>query len=150
MIETFTEYKEWLEALHIIAVITWMAGLLYLPRLFVYHCQVKPKSEASDLFKIMEYKLLRYIMNPAMIATLILGILLVLATGYGAPGTGVWIHVKLLLVIIMAGLHGMMAKFRKDFARDANKKSERFYRIFNEIPAVIMVVIVFLVELKPF
>jgi len=151
MIDFLREYNNWIEAFHIIAVISWMAGLLYLPRLFVYHCQVKPGSEAYEKFKIMERKLLRGIMNPAMIAVFILGIILVMTTGYGAPGTGGgWLHVKIVLVLFMAGSHMMMSRYRKDFERNINTKTERFYRIFNEIPAVLMVFIVILVMVKPF
>lgn len=140
----------WLKALHVIFVVCWMAGLLYLPRLFVYHAQVAVGSEASELFKVMEHKLMRGIMLPCMIITFILGLWLAIGTGVFAPGNGGWMHMKLLLVLAMAASHGMMSKYRKAFARDANIKSERFFRIFNEIPAVIMVIIILLVVLKPF
>lgn len=140
----------WVKALHIIAVISWMVGLLYLPRLFVYHSTVTKDSEADTLLKTMERRLLRFIMNPAMIASFILGIWLVFITGAGAPGSGGWMHAKLLLVLILAGTHGMMAKYRKAFERGERPKSEKYFRYFNEVPTLLMVVIVLLVVLKPF
>lgn len=140
----------WVKAFHIIAVISWMAGLLYLPRLFVYHASVHADSESSKMLKLMEKKLLRYIMNPAMLLSFILGVWLMIITKAGAPGSGGWMHLKLVFVIILAALHGMMAKYRKDFELDQNTKSAKHYRIFNEIPTVIMVVIVLLVVIKPF
>lgn len=140
----------WLKALHIIFVVCWMAGMLYLPRLFVYHSKVAPGSEASELFKVMERKLMRGIMLPCMILTFVLGFALAIKSGSFEQGNGGWLHVKLVLVLALGGLHGMMSKYRKDFAVDQNKKSEKFFRIFNEIPAVIMVVIILLVVLKPF
>ena len=139
----------WLKALHIIAVMSWMAGMLYLPRLFVYHTKVSVGSEASELFKVMERKLMRFIINPAMIATWILGITLAIKTEAFGPGNG-WLHAKLGFVLLMQITHAMMSRYRKAFARDANVKSERFFRLFNEIPAVLMVVIVLLAVLKPF
>jgi len=145
-----TETYMWLKALHIIAVISWMAGMLYLPRLFVYHSQVKPGSEASEIFKVMERKLLRFIINPAMIATWILGLWLAIKTNAFAPANGGWLHAKLGFVIILQICHAFMSRYRKAFARDERPKSERFFRLFNEIPAVAMVVIVLLVVLKPF
>lgn len=139
----------WAKALHLIAVIAWMAGLLYLPRLFVYHSRVMPGSEASELFKIMEARLLRIIMNPAMIASFALGFWLIALTGTGAPGTGLWIHLKLALVLILAGMHGLMARYRKAFARDERPRNERYFIIFNEIPMILLMLIVLLVVLKP-
>ncbi len=143
-------YYLWLKALHVIAVVAWMAGLLYLPRLYVYHAQVAAGSEASELFKVMERRLLRGIVNPAMGAVFGLGILLVVETKAGMPGSGYWLHAKLALVMGLLACHGMMARFRKDFLRDANRHSVRFYKIFNEVPAVLMVLIVLLAFLKPF
>ena len=140
----------WLKALHIIFMVCWMAGMLYLPRLFVYHSKVAVGSEASEIFKVMERKLMRGIMLPCMVATFILGFSLAVKTDAFGPGHGGWLHAKLLLVLVLAGLHGMMSKYRKAFARDENVKSERFFRIFNEVPAVVMVVIILLVVLKPF
>ena len=138
---------QWLLALHIIAVISWMAGMLYLPRLFVYHCEADAGSRQSETFKVMERRLLRLIINPAMIATWALGLWLAWQGGwFAAP----WLHAKLTLVLLMSGAHGMMARYVKDFATDRNRKSQKFYRIFNEVPTVLMVLIVILVVVKPF
>ena len=143
-----SEYYLWLKALHIIFVISWMAGLLYLPRLYVYHTQVTPGSEADETFKVMERRLLRIIMNPAMIIAFISGILLIIATEAGAPGTGYWMHIKLVLVLGMGAVHGMLSSYRKAFERGENQKSEKFYRLLNEVPTVLMVAIVLLVVIK--
>ena len=138
---------EWLKAFHVIAVVAWMAGLLYLPRLFVYHCEADPGSQQSETFKVMERRLLRGIINPAMIATWVLGLWLVWWGGwYTAP----WFHAKFLLVFLLSGLHGMLSRYVKDFAADRNRKSQKFYRIINEVPAVLMVLIVILAVVKPF
>ncbi len=138
----------WLKALHVLAIISWMAGLLYLPRLMVYHCQAPFGSPQSETFKVMERRLLKAIMTPAMIVAWILG--LWLAFGYvGFRGQG-WLHAKLLLVIAMSAMHGWMAVWVKDFAADRNTRSERFYRIANEGPTLLMIGIVILVIVKPF
>ena len=144
-----SEYYLTLKALHIIFVISWMAGLLYLPRLFVYHTKVKSGSETCEMFKVMEYRLLKYIMNPAMIGSFFFGGLLIVVLIENEMFTG-WMHVKLLLVFVMAFSHGMMAKYRKAFEAGENRKSTVFYKVFNEIPTVMMVAIVFLAILKPF
>ena len=135
----------WIKALHIIAVISWMAGMLYLPRLFVYHTQVAPGSEASETFKVMELKLLKIIMNPAMIIAWLAGLLL-LYLGSAGP----WIYLKLLLVFGLSGVHGFFAKIRKDFERDENRRPEKFFRMINEVPTLIMIAVVLLVVFKPF
>jgi putative membrane protein len=140
------EYYLIIKALHIISVIAWMAGMLYLPRIFVYHCQVEQGSPTSALLKVMERRLLRYIINPAMIFSFIFGIMLISIIGMA----GGWLHTKILLVLFLAGVHGMLAKYRKDFERDENTKSEKFYRILNEAPTLLMVVIVILAVVKPF
>ena len=140
----------WLKAFHIIAVISWMCGMLYLPRLFVYHSRTAPGSEASELFKVMELKLLRLIINPAMIATWILGLWIAVTINAFDPQNGAWLHAKLALVLVMQVAHAMMSRYRKAFARDERPKSERFFRIFNEVPAVLMILIVILVVLRPF
>jgi putative membrane protein len=137
----------WLLALHIISVIAWMAGLLYLPRLFVYHAVAPVGSEQSETFKTMEQRLLRYIMTPAMGATWILGIALVFTGGWLAAG---WFHVKFALVIAMTIMHGLMGAWAEDFRYDRNKRPQRFYRIANEIPTVLMIAIVILAVVKPF
>lgn len=138
---------QWILALHIIAVIAWMAGMLYLPRLFVYHCAADPGSMQSETFKVMERRLLRAIMNPAMIAVWVLGLWLAWKGGwFAAP----WLHAKLALVIGMSGIHGILSRHVKDFAADKRRKTQKFFRILNEIPTVLMIVIVILVVVKPF
>ncbi len=144
------EPYHWLKAFHLIAVMSWMAGMLYLPRLFVYHSQVAVGSEASELFKVMERKLLRLIINPAMIATWILGLWLAYMINAFDPVNGSWLHAKLFLVILMQIAHAQMSRFRKAFARDERPKSEKYFRIFNEVPAVLMILIVIIVVIKPF
>jgi putative membrane protein len=138
---------EWLKAFHLVAVISWMAGLLYLPRLFVYHCTAEPGSRQSETFKVMERRLLRFIMNPAMIATWLLGLWLAWQGGwFAAP----WLHAKLALVLALSGFHGLLARSVKDFAADKNRRSPKFYRLINEIPTVLMILIVILAVVKPF
>jgi putative membrane protein len=137
----------WLKAAHVIAVIAWMAGMLYLPRLFVYHAGVAPGSPQSETFKVMERRLLRAIINPAMIATWLLGLWLVWEGGFARSG---WLHAKVALVLVLAALHGLFARWVKDFAADRNTRSAKFYRIINEIPTLIMIVVVILVIVKPF
>jgi putative membrane protein len=138
---------EWLKAFHVIAVIAWMAGMLYLPRLFVYHCDAEPGSKQSETFKVMERRLLKAIINPAMIATWLLGLWLVYDSGFYRSG---WFHAKFALVIVLSGLHGFLARTVKDFAVDKNRRSAKFYRIINEVPAVLMALIVILAVVKPF
>lgn len=139
-----------LKALHIIAVIAWMAGLLYLPRLFVYHAGAAKGSELSETLKTMEYRLLRYIMAPASIATWLFGGLMLYANWDGLMTGAGWMHAKLTLVVLMTGLHHVFAKWRKDFAKDENTRPAKFYRIWNEAPTLLMIAIVVLVVLKPF
>jgi len=147
--EWLTDLYPWTRALHIIAVIAWMAGMLYLPRLFVYHSGAAPGSENSEMLKIMERRLLRAIVNPAMMAVFLLGGALLLTPGVTDWSMG-WLHLKLLLVLVMAGLHGMMSKWRKEFEADRNQHSAKFYRIANEVPAVLVIAIVVLAVVKPF
>jgi len=137
------EFYLWVKAFHIIAVIAWMAGMLYLPRLFVYHCETKPGSTDSERFKVMERKLL------AMIAVWILGLTLSFLPETDAWHHG-WFHTKFALVIVMSGVHGLFARWTRQFARDANAHSARFYRLWNEVPTVLMIVIVILAVVKPF
>ena len=137
----------WLKALHVIAVIAWMASLLYLPRLMVYHCEAEPGSKQSETFKIMEQRLLRFIANPAMIAAWIFGIALMLEGEHYREG---WMQAKFVLVLALSALHGLNAKWTKDFAADRNRRPARFYRIMNEVPALLMIAIVILVIVKPF
>lgn len=141
-------YYEWFKAIHIIAVISWMAGLLYMPRLFVYHSKVSVGSEMDKTFQIMERKLLRVIMNPAMIITIIFG--LINAYIYGFVALGTWFHIKMAAVLVLVLFHGFLSYQRKVFILGQNNYSERFYRIINEIPSVCMIVAVFMVVLKPF
>jgi putative membrane protein len=138
---------EWLKAFHVLAVISWMAGMLYLPRLMVYHVDAPPGSVQSETFKVMERRLLRGIMNPAMIVTWVLGLYLAWAA-FGFKGG--WLHGKILLVVLLSGVHGYLVGRVRDFANDRNTKSGRFYRVINEVPAVLMVGIVILVIVKPF
>lgn len=137
----------WLLALHLIAVISWMAGLLYLPRLFVYHAAAAVGPEQSETFKTMEQRLLRYIMTPAMAATWIFGISLVLLGHWFTAG---WFQVKFVLVLAMTVMHGLMSAWANDFRYDRNTKTQRFFRIANEIPTLLMIAIVILAAVKPF
>lgn len=137
----------WLKALHVIAVISWMAGMLYLPRLFVYHCGVAAGSEASETFKVMEQRLLRAIINPAMVVAWIIGLWLAW-TGFRFQGG--WLHAKLALVLVLSGLHGHFSAAVRAFAEDRNTRSARYWRIMNEAPTVVMVLVVALVIVKPF
>ncbi|MGB7034991.1 MAG: protoporphyrinogen oxidase HemJ [Xanthobacteraceae bacterium] len=142
----------WVKAFHIIAVIAWMAGMLYLPRLFVYHCAAEKGSVQSETFKVMERRLLRGIINPAMIATWLLGLWLAWNgpdSRYGWFASG-WLGAKVVLVLGLSVLHGFLARWRKDFAADANRHSQRFYRIINEVPTVLVIAIVILAVVKPF
>ena len=137
---------QWLLAFHIISLIAWMAGMLYLPRLFVYHCEADPGSRQSETFKVMERRLLRAIMNPAMVATWIFGLALLSAQDLGQA----WLHAKLVCVAAMTWLHHVFARWRKDFAADRNARSRRFFRIANEAPTLLLIAIVVLVIVKPF
>ena len=148
MSEFLGQYYLWLKAIHIIFIISWMAGMFYLPRLYVYHTQVTPGSEADETFKAMERRLLKVIMNPAMIISFITGILLIITTGAGGPGTGYWMHAKLVLVLAMGAVHGLLSAYRKDFERGENRKTEKFYRMLNEAPTVLMTAIVLVVVVK--
>jgi putative membrane protein len=135
------------KAAHIVAMVAWMAGMLYLPRLFVYHAAAVPGSELSETFKVMERRLLKAIINPAMVATWAFGLVLAVASGfYLAP----WLHAKLALVLILSGLHGYLARQVKLFAADANRRPARFFRILNEVPTVLLILIVLLAVIKPF
>ncbi len=138
---------EWLKAAHIIAVIAWMAGMLYLPRLFVYHADTEKGSVRSETFKIMERRLLKAIINPAMIVTWVLGLILIWQGGWYTSG---WLHAKVLLVLILSGTHGFLSRVVKDFAADRNERPQKFYRMINEVPTVLMIGIVILVIVKPF
>ncbi len=137
----------WIKALHIVAVISWMAALLYLPRLLVYHCSAQKGSIQSETFKIMERRLLKAIALPAMIVTWLAGLWLVYETGAWRFG---WMHAKFVLVLALSAAHGMQAKWVRQFAADENQRSDRFYRLANEVPTVLMIGIVLLAVVKPF
>lgn len=140
-------HLEWLKALHIIAVIAWMAGMLYLPRLFVYHVAAPKGSPMSETFKVMERRLLKGIINPSMIAVFVTGPLLALLDGYWmAP----WLQIKFLVALGLGGVHGYLARCVKTFAADANTRPATFYRVLNEVPTLLMILIVLLVVVKPF
>ena len=138
---------EWLKALHVISVIAWMAGMLYLPRLYVYHADAKPGSELSETFKVMERRLLRAIINPAMIAAWVFGLWLAWAGNHWGEG---WFHGKLALLLLMQIVHACLARWRRQFAADANTHSARFYRFMNEVPTLLLIGIVILAIVKPF
>ncbi|MBC6406248.1 MAG: protoporphyrinogen oxidase HemJ [Rhodospirillales bacterium] len=137
----------WFKAIHVLAVIAWMAGLLYLPRLFVYHCETVPGSIGSERFKVMEGRLYRFIMTPATVAAWIFGLLTAFAIDVWSDG---WFHAKLLFVVLLQASHELMGRWLRDFAQDCNRKSAKFFRIVNEVPTVLMIGIVIFVVVKPF
>jgi putative membrane protein len=137
----------WLKALHVLAVISWMAGLLYLPRLFVYHAGTRPGSEASETFKVMERRLYRFIMRPAMVVAWLTGLWLAWSS-FGFRGG--WLHAKIALVVLMSASHGFQGRWLRDFAEDLRDRNARFFRIQNEVPTLLMIGIVVLVVIKPF
>jgi putative membrane protein len=143
------DFYLWIKALHIIAVIAWMAGLLYLPRLFVYHCEADHGSDRAAMLEVMERRLLWAIMTPAMVVVVISAVALLWLREFEDFSDG-WLHAKLVLVVGLAVAHGLMARWRKDFASGANHHSQRFYRIANEVPTLLMIGIVVLVVVKPF
>jgi putative membrane protein len=145
---TIANYYDWYKAVHIIAVISWMAAIFYMPRLFVYHTRAEIGSEMDKTFQIMEHKLLRIIMTPSMIVTYIFGFINAYIYGFAALGT--WFHIKMTAVLCLTVIHGMLAKWRKDFLIGENKHSERFFRIINEVPVLFMVIAVVMVIVKPF
>ena len=137
----------WVKALHIISVIAWMAGMLYLPRLYVYHCAAEPGSVQSETFKVMERRLLRAITNPAMIAAWILGLMLVAhLDAWSEP----WMHAKFAMLLGMQLIHAAFARWRRHFANDANRHDDRYYRMMNEVPTVLLIGIVIVIVVKPF
>lgn len=137
----------WVKALHVIAVISWMAGMLYMPRLFVYHCSAEIGSVQSETFKVMERRLYRAIMNPAMMVAWVAGLVIAWEQGYFVVG---WFHAKLAAVVLMTVIHVMLGRYVRDFAADRNTRSHKFYRIINEIPTLLMIGAVILVVVKPF
>ena len=137
----------WLKALHVVAIIAWMAGMLYLPRLFVYHCEAEPGSRQSETFKVMERRLLNAIINPAMIVSWALGLWMAWEGNWYTAG---WFQAKFLLVLMMSGMHGFLVGRVRAFAADQNRNTQNFYRIINEIPTILMIEIVLLAVIKPF
>ena len=146
MSEFVQHWYAWIKALHVISVIAWMAGMLYLPRLFVYHADAAPGSELSETLKVMERRLLRGIMNPAFVAVWIFGGLLLFVQDWHQH----WLHVKLTMVVMLSALHHLLALWRKEFAADRNRRPARFYRVANEVPTVLLIVIVIMVIVRPF
>ena len=142
-----SDWYLWLKAAHVVAVISWMAGMLYLPSLFVYHVDAPPGSDKSETFKVMERRLLRAIVNPAMVATWVFGLGLAWSGGWLTSG---WFQAKFVLVVVLSAVHGLFARWVRDFAEDRNTRSQRFYRIVNEVPTLLMIAIVILVIVKPF
>ncbi|MBO7073175.1 MAG: protoporphyrinogen oxidase HemJ [Acetobacter sp.] len=149
VVEAFLPYTQWLFALHVIFIIAWMAGLFYLPRLFVYHCQVQPKSEESNRFKLMERRLYYFIMAPALVASLITGLCLALVPKLFDHHAWWW-YCKLTAAGFLIAFHGYCGLWLRGFAYDCNKHSEKFYRVVNEIPTILMIIIVIMVIVQPF
>jgi len=147
MMMFLSNHIDWIKAFHVISVIAWMSGMFYLPRLFVYHTETTPGSLESERFKVMERRLLKAIVNPAMIATWVFGLTLAWLTEVYKDH---WFEAKFALVIVMSGLHGYFVGRVRAFAEDRNDKSARFYRVLNEVPPLLMVFIVILVIVKPF
>lgn len=139
----------WIKAFHVASVIAWMAGMFYLPRLYVYHCETAVGSEGSERFKVMERRLFKQIINPAMIASWVLGLMLALTPGVINWAAGWW-HVKLASVLLLSGFHGALSRWRRDFLNDHNRRSAHFYRIANEVPTVLMLIVVIMVIVQPF
>ena len=135
------------KSLHLIAVISWMAGLLYLPRIFVYHSEANHDSQ-KEVFKIMERKLYNYIMMPAMLLSWIFGLALIHSIGFSSFSE-LWMQIKIILAVILTFYHFSLGKYLNDFALDSNQKTSKFFRIYNEIPTIILVVVIFIVIFKP-
>jgi putative membrane protein len=145
----FAQFYPWTKAVHILAIIAWMAGMLYLPRLYVYHAETAVGSEGSERFKIMERKLYKQIMTPALLTTFAFGIMLALTPGLVDWHRG-WFHVKLLAVLLLAGFHGALGKWRREFLHDRRRKTQKFFRIANEVPTLLMILAVIMVVVQPF
>ncbi len=141
------DWLSWVKALHVFTVIAWMAGMLYLPRLYVYHAGAEVGSDKSETFKVMERRLLRGILNPSMIVAWICGVIMFIKLEYWTEG---WMHAKWFGIIGLSTLHGLYARWRKDFERDQNTRSALFYRIWNEVPVIFLILIIVMVVVKPF
>ncbi len=151
MVEWLASNYDWLRAFHLMSVIAWMAGIFYLPRLFVYHAERAPAgSELSETFKVMERRLFRAIMTPAMISTWIFGLLMLIVLGWETIAAQHWLQIKLALVVAMSAFHDRLGAWTKDFAADRNVRSGRFYRLANELPTLLMAVIVIMAVVEPF
>jgi putative membrane protein len=150
MSEILVAAYPWTKALHVMSMIAWMAGMFYLPRLYVYHTMLRPGSAESERFKVMERRLLKQIINPAMISTWLFGLVLLATPGVVNWAADGWWHVKLTMVLLMSGFHGAMSKWRREFLEDRNRRGHKFYRVANEVPTVLMIVIVIMVIVKPF
>ncbi len=150
MSEALSQYYLLIKSLHLISIVLWVGGMLYLPHVFAQHSRVGTDSEAATALADIERRLLRALMNPAMGLAFLTGILLIISTGAGAPGTGYWMHAKLLLLLLLAGMHGIMAASRKRFERGENQKDEAFFRRLANAPIAFLIVIVLLVVVKPF
>ena len=142
------DFYHWVKAVHVIAIVAWMAGMLYLPRIFVYHAGAAVDTATSETFKVMERRLLRAITTPAMIVSLISGACLILMVPEHL--SEVWLHAKIALVIVMVAVHGLLARHRRLFANDQNRQSSRYFRILNEVPTVLLIGIIILVVVRPF
>ncbi len=149
MEEFLLDFYLWIKALHVIAVIAWMAGMLYLPRLFVYHVEAEIGSKHSETFKIMERRLIRAIINPAMTIAWICGIAMFFTPGVIDWAGDHWFQVKFVAVVLLSGLHGWFSRWRKAFERDENKHSAKFFRYWNEVPTLALIVIVIMVIVRP-
>jgi putative membrane protein len=147
-VQAFLPFLQWFLAFHIMSFTAWMAGMFYLPRLYVYHCQTAPGSVESERFKVMERRLLKQIINPAMISTFLFGVLLIFTPG-AVNWSAAWWWVKIIALVLMFGFHGACSRWRRDFLNDANRRSEKFYRVVNEVPTILFIIIVIAVVVKP-
>ena len=147
-VQAFLPFLQWFLAFHIMSFTAWMAGMFYLPRLYVYHCQTAPGSVESERFKVMERRLLKQIINPAMISTFLFGALLIFTPG-AVNWSAAWWWMKIIALVMMFGFHGACSRWRRDFLNDANRRSEKFYRVANEVPTILFIIIVIAVVVKP-
>ena len=147
-VQAFLPFLQWFLAFHIMSFTAWMAGMFYLPRLYVYHCQTVPGSVESERFKVMERRLLKQIINPAMISTFLFGVLLIFTPG-AVNWSAAWWWMKIIALVMMFGFHGACSRWRRDFLNDANRRSEKFYRVANEVPTILFIIIVIAVVVKP-
>ncbi len=142
------KYFLWYKVIHIVSVISWMAAMLYMPRLFIYHMEVEKGSQMDKIFQKMEYNLQKIIMTPSMILTYIFGLLT--AYVYGVAALGIWFYIKMLCVLVLTTIHGLLARCRSNFVNNNNRHSVLFFRIINEIPTIMIIIAVIMVVVKPF